>query len=118
MGHPRELPFLVFCFWFLDPQGRNRKQSSISKNEKPETRNLLVRNHPQNFSRVRLRQNDGLVQLALPLARLGSQDVTRIGMPALHLPGRRLFEALGSATVCFELWHKFPVRAHSHAVSF
>jgi hypothetical protein len=68
----------------------------------------LIWNHPQHFSEIPIAHQRGLSELAFVFRFLRRQDVTQLCVATLHLPRRRLLEALGSALVRLQFRHKNP----------
>ena len=66
----------------------------------------LVRNHTQHFGEIPIAHQTALSEFPLGFRFLRRQDVAQLRVSALHLPGRRLLEALGSALVRFQFRHK------------
>ena len=66
----------------------------------------LIRDHPLHLVKIGITHQGGCSQLFLALLRFRSQDVAEIRLVPLDLPRPRLFEALGSAFVCFQFRHK------------
>jgi hypothetical protein len=55
-------------------------------------------------------QGDGRTQLALPLGAFLGQDMATMRLASLEAAGYRLLEALGRASICFDLGHCFLLR--------
>jgi hypothetical protein len=66
----------------------------------------LVWNHALYFAQIAVADQRRRSQIPFSFLALRRQDVTQVRTSPLHLPGRRQFEALGSAFVGFQFRHK------------
>ena len=64
-----------------------------------------VGDHAGDLVMIRLGDKRRPAKLALGLGGLGGEDMAHLGLAPLELAGTRLFEALGRAAVCLQLWH-------------
>jgi hypothetical protein len=68
---------------------------------------LQVGDQPGDILVIGGRNKAALAQIPLALASLAGEDVAGECAAALDLPGTRLFEPLGSTTVCLDLRHVY-----------
>jgi hypothetical protein len=66
----------------------------------------LIRNHPQNFGEISIAHHRAVAKFPFHFGVFRRQDVTQFRVSPLHFSCARLLEALGSALVGFQFWHK------------